>query len=314
MLQEKDIAKIVDTYVERREEAGYSHLATRKEILENQYNLNIPRYIESIDEEIPQDVDAHVFGGIPQQNIADLKILQSMVSDILGQSLKQVREGYVGLIKSVDDITVDVLNDARIIELSKKVEDKANVYIDKYWDTLRNVDDQTNLTHLMEKMLIEIKEILSTFDYIDVYDGYQIVAEIWKKSLTHDTELIKLSDFYTVGRTREPNMVTKGTGNKKREEQDGWVGSIVPNELIKKHLFSQEVEEIESKKTQIQKIETELSELVDAAKIEDSDEANALGDTLNEAGEVFESKAVKAELKAASKETVEYQLLKKSVN
>ncbi|MEK4629000.1 type I restriction-modification system subunit M [Solibacillus sp. FSL R7-0682] len=311
VLQEKDIAKIVDTYVERREEAGYSHLATRKEILENQYNLNIPRYIESIDEEIPQDVDAHVFGGIPQQNIADLKILQSMVSDILGQSLKQVREGYVGLIKSVDDITVDVLNDARIIELSKKVEDKANVYIDKYWDTLRNVDDQTNLTHLMEKMLIEIKEILSTFDYIDVYDGYQIVAEIWKKSLTHDTELIKLSDFYTVGRTREPNMVTKGTGNKKREEQDGWVGSIVPNELIKKHLFSQEVEEIESKKTQIQKIETELSELVDAAKIEDSDEANALGDTLNEAGEVFESKAVKAELKAASKETVEYQLLKK---
>lgn len=311
VLQEKDIAKIVDTYVERREEAGYSHLATRKEILENQYNLNIPRYIESIDEEIPQDVDAHVFGGIPQQNIADLKILQSMVSDILGQSLKQVREGYVGLIKSVDDITVDVLNDARIIELSKKVEDKANVYIDKYWDTLRNVDDQTNLTHLMEKMLIEIKEILSTFDYIDVYDGYQIVAEIWKKSLTNDTELIKLSDFYTVGRTREPNMVTKGTGNKKREEQDGWVGSIVPNELIKKHLFSQEVEEIESKKTQIQKIETELSELVDAAKIEDSDEANALGDTLNEAGEVFESKAVKAELKTASKETVEYQLLKK---
>lgn len=311
VLQEKDIAKIVDTYVECREEEGYSHLATRKEILENQYNMNLPRYIESIDDEIPQDVDAHLLGGIPQQNIADLKILQSTVSDILEQSLRQVRDGYVELTKSVDEITVDVLNDPRIIELSKKVEDKANPYIDKYWEALRNVDDQTNLTQLMEKMLVEIKRILSTFDYIDVYDGYQIVAEIWKKSLTNDTEIIKLSDFYTAGRTREPNIVTKGTGNKKREEQDGWVGSIVPNELITKHLFSQEVEEIESKKTQIQEIETELSELVDVAKVEDSDEANALGDTLNEAGEAFESKAVKAELKAASKETLEYQLLKK---
>lgn len=311
VLREKDIAKIVDTYVERREEVGYSHLATRKEILENQYNMNLPRYIESIDDEIPQDVDAHLLGGIPQQNIADLKILQSTVADILEQSLKQVREGYVELIKPVDEITVDVLNDARILELSKKVEDKANAYIDKYWDALRNVDDQTNLTQLMEKMLVEIKEILSTFDYIDVYDGYQIVAEIWRNSLTHDTEIIKLSDFYTAGRTREPNIVTKGTGNKKREEQDGWVGSITPNELITKHLFSQEVEGIELKKTQIQEIETELSELVDAAKVEDSDEANALGDTLNEAGEAFESKAVKAELKVASKETVEYQLLKK---
>ncbi|UZM98902.1 hypothetical protein OL548_32405 [Lysinibacillus sp. MHQ-1] len=82
-------------------------------------------------------------------------------------------------------------------------------------------------------------------------------------------------------------MVTKGTGNKKREEQDGWVGSIVPNELITKQLFSQEVEEIETKKIQIQEIETELSELVEAAKVEDSDEANALGETLNEAGEAF---------------------------
>lgn len=65
----------------------------------------------------------------------------------------------------------------------------------------------------MEEMLIHIKELLSEFDFIDVYDGYQIVAEIWKNALTHDTELIAASDFYTVGRTREPNMVTKGTGN-----------------------------------------------------------------------------------------------------
>ncbi|WKB36430.1 hypothetical protein QS257_04775 [Terrilactibacillus sp. S3-3] len=71
------------------------------------------------------------------------------------------------------------------------------------------------MTQLMDEMLVEIKETLSEFKYIDVYDGYQIVAEIWKNALTHDTEIIALSDFYKAGRTREPNMVTKGTGKKK---------------------------------------------------------------------------------------------------
>ena len=311
VLQEKDIAKIVDTYVDRRVEKGYSHLAYLKDILENQYNMNIPRYIEAIGEEIPQDVDAHLLGGIPQKNIDDLKILQSTVSDVFGKSLKEIREGYIELLKPVEEISEDILSDSRIVEKSKEIESKTKAYIDKYWDILRTVDKSSNMAQLMDEMLVEIKEILSEFKYIDIYDGYQIVAEIWKNALTHDTEIIALSDFYTAGRTREPNMVTKGTGNKKREEQDGWVGSIVPNELIAKRLYSDELEEIESKKTRIQEIETELSDLIEAAKVEDSDEANALGETLNESGEAFENKSIKAELKKATKGTVEYNLLNK---
>src|SRR5699024_6697204 len=63
VLQENNIAKIVDTYIERTEEKGFSHKASQKEIKENEYNLNIPRYIEALDEEIAQDVDAHLYGG-----------------------------------------------------------------------------------------------------------------------------------------------------------------------------------------------------------------------------------------------------------
>ncbi len=310
VLQEKDIAKIVDTYVERREEKGYSHLATRGEILENQYNMNIPRYVEAIDDEIPQDVDAHLLGGIPLQNIEDLKVLQSTVPDILNQYLNEIRSGYVELLKPVEVITGEILSDARIAATSNEIESKAKSYVNKYWDILRVVDNNSNSNQLMNDMLVEIKTLLAEFTYIDVYNGYQIVAEIWKNSLVHDTEIIALSGFYTAGRTREPNIVTKGSGDKKREEQDGWVGTIVPNELIAKRLYSDELEGIETKKMRIQEIENELSDLVEAAKVEDSDEADALGGTLNEAGEAFEIKSVKAELKKSSKRTVEYKLLK----
>ncbi len=311
VLQEKDIAKIVDTYVERREEKGYSHKATRDEILKNEYNMNIPRYIEGLEEDIPHDVDGHLFGGIPQKNIDDLKILQSTVPDVLGEALKEKRAGYVELVKSISEITEAILKDERIAEISKEVRAQTKAYLDKYWSILRNVEKEQDLKQLMEEMLIEIKALLSAFKFVDVYDGYQIVAEIWKNALTHDTEIIALGDFYSAGRTREPNMVTKGSGDKKREEQEGWIGSIVPNDLIGKRLYGNELEAIENKKTRIQEIETELADLVEGAKVEDSVEANALSDALNEAGEAFENSKVKGELKKATKDTVEYDLLKK---
>lgn len=317
VLQEKDIAKIVDTYVERAEIKGYSHLATREEIIENEYNMNIPRYVEAIDEEIPQDVDGHLYGGIPQKNIDELKILQSTVKDVLDSALSPVRDGYSTLVKPISELTNNVLCDSRVVKKSEDIKAKAGEFIAKYWDALRKIDNVLDVNPLMEEMLIHIKAILSEFDFIDVYDGYQIVAEIWKNSLTHDIELIARSDFYTVGRTREPNIVTKGTGNKKREEQDGWVGAIIPNDLIAKRLYSDALKAIDDKKSRVGEIDTELAELVEAAKVEDSDENAALYDALkknedDEPQDSFESKAIKAELKKATKGTPVYSLLKKA--
>lgn len=309
VLQEKDIAKIVDTYVERTEEKGYSRRVSRETIVDNQYNLNIPRYIEAIDEEIPHDVDAHLLGGIPQQNIDELKTLQAAIPDVVQSALREVRPGYVELVKSVDDLAIDIFHDDRIVKQSQEIEGKAQDYIYRYFDILRAVDRNTDLTQLMNDMLDEIKLLLSEYPHLDLYGGYQIIAEVWKRALTHDTELIVQSDFYTVGRTREPKMVTKGSGEKKREEQDGWVGSMVPNDLIAKHLYRQELESIESKNSRIQEIEGELLNWAEAAKVEDSDEANALADSLNEAGEALDSKLVKAELKKADKGSHDHKLL-----
>ncbi|ENL9969476.1 TPA: type I restriction-modification system subunit M [Listeria monocytogenes] len=316
-LQEKDIARIVDTYVERAEKAGYSHLASREEIVENDYNMNIPRYVESIDKEIPHDVDAHLYGGIPQANIDELKTLQTTVKNVLDSALKPIRDGYVQLEKPMDELTNEVLTDKNITTKSDIIREKSEAFIELYWKKLHEINNIVDVNPLMEEMLVNIKELLSSFDGIDVYDGYQVIAEVWKNSLTHDAELIAGGGFYTIGRTREPNMVTKGSGNKKREEQDGWVGAIVPNELIAKRFYSEELQIIEDKKARLTAVEAELSELVEAAKTEDSEENIALFESLkkNAEGEPqdsFESKTVKAELKRVTKESSSYELLKKA--
>lgn len=316
VLREKDIAQIVDTYVDKTEVAGYSHLADRKEIIENEYNLNIPRYVEAIDSEIPQDVDGHLLGGIPMKNITDLKVLNSIIKDVLDKALTPLREGYVELNESVDDLTKEVLADERVKNKSAEVEGKVTEYLQKFWGKLISVDSETEIEDLRDEMLAEIKQILSKFDYLDAYAGYQIIAEIWKNTLFNDTELIAGMGFYTAGRTREPNMVTKGTGQKKHEEQDGWIGAIVPNDLIAKNLYSELVQKIADSKEQLTATESELSELVEAAKVEDSDENSILYDSIkknkdDEPQDSFDNKKIKAELKEAKKGSDEYQLLHK---
>jgi len=316
VLQEKDIAKIVDTYSSRNEIEGYSHLATHEEIIANEWNMNIPRYVEADNDEIAQDVDAHLYGGIPKSNIDELLVLNKSVPEVINSSFEVLREGYLMLNKSMEQLTEEVINAPQVLAKNDKLRKIAESFVAKYWDILRQVNLDSDLTSLMSEMLSEIKEEVSSIEFVDAYSAYQIVAEIWKDSLTKDSELIAASDFYTIGRTREPNMVTKGSGKNKRQEQDGWIGMLVPNELIAKRLFASEQEEIEELKNKAQEIDSELSELVEAAKVEDSEEYEALYESLkknedDEPQDAFEAKTIKAELKIAEKGTSEFEWLKR---
>lgn len=316
VLQEKDIAKIVDTYSSRDEIEGYSHLATHEEIIANEWNMNIPRYVEADNDEIAQDVDAHLYGGIPKSNIDELLVLNKSVPKVIESSFEVLREGYLMLNKSMEQLTEEVINAPQVLAKNDELRKIAESFVAKYWNILRQVKLDSDLTSLMSEMLFEIKEEVSNIKFVDSYSAYQIVAEIWKDSLTKDTELIAASDFYTIGRTREPNMVTKGSGKNKRQEQDGWIGMLVPNELIAKRLFASEQEEIEALKNKAQEIDSELSELVEAAKVEDSEEYEALYESLkknedDEPQDAFEAKTIKAELKRAEKGTSEFGWLKR---
>jgi type I restriction enzyme M protein len=315
VLQEKHIAKIVDTFMERNKEEGYSSLVYREDILENDYNMNIPRYVIAKSEEISHDVDAHLLGGIPEKDIKNLKILNTIVPDTLTNALHPLRTGYFELTKEISELTDEIMGSEQIYAKSEEMKKRINEYMDKYWSILIKVNKQSNIKGIMEDMLLEIKEILSTFKFINIYDGYQSIAEIWKNSLTKDLELISLGDFYTVARTREPNMIMKGSGSNRREEQDGWTSSIIPNKLIIKQLYSLESSNIEKLKQEVSEIEMELEELVEAAKVEGSDENEILYECLTknkegEAGNSFVNKAIKDELKEYNKDTDEYKLLK----
>jgi type I restriction enzyme M protein len=316
VLQEKDIAKIVDTYVSRQEQAGYSHLANRQEIIANEYNLNIPRYIEAIDDDFAHDVEGHLLGGIPQQNIDQLAVIRATTPDLLQAALEPIRPQYLTLKEDISELSTKILNDARVTQQSAQLAKQTQVYIERYWSQIIAINNPEQIQPLMEAMLNDIKSLLASFNYIDIYDGYQIIAEIWQNSLLHDTEIIAATDFYTAARNRIPNMVSKGSGAKKRLEQDGFVSSLIPSELIATELYADELANIDHKKQQIQTLESELADLVEAAKVEDSIEYDALYDSLkknddDEPLDTFDNKKLKQELKDTPKDSECYSLLKK---
>src|SRR5699024_2967875 len=230
------------------------------------------------------------------------------------ETFNEVRPGYVTLTKSIDDLTEDVLADEAVQKQMQALKDALQTYMSTYWDKLKTVHDVNDVEPLKDEMLTEIKQLLKEFRHVSTYAGYQIIAELWENMLAEDTEKIAISDFYTVARTRETNMVTKGSGKTKRTEQDGWIGSIVPNDLILKVLYTDELKEVEAKQESVVSITDEITELVEAAKVEESEEEAVLGETLNAREDDFTLSAVRSEIKNVEKGSAEYELLDKVKN
>lgn len=316
ILQDKDIARIVDTYSQRIENTGYSHLVSLDELKKNDYNLNIPRYVEQIETEIPHHVDAHLYGGIPKEDFNKLLILTTEIKDILSMHLKEIRNGYYD-IKNMDTLRVDILDSASVKEVNGKLNKRIEVYVEKYWENLKSVNEQTGLAGLKSVMLADAKRLFMDIKWVDPYEAYQVVAELWNTIFNHDLEIIAVSGFYESARMTEPNMVSKGQGKNKRMVQEGVRGSIIPNDLIEEILFSEKKKELEVIQVELENVNDELSELVEAAKVEESDEYYALNDLIKrndegETTETFDAKLVKKELKNLGPTDDAYQLVKQT--
>lgn len=153
VLEEKHIAKIVDTYEDKRVEEGYSALVTREDLIENDFNMNIPRYVTKVSKDIEHDVDGHLLGAIPKNNINQLKILNYLVPEILYESLEEVKPGYYRLNKFIEKLSEEILNSKEVKLKEDHMKKKLDEYIKKYWDSLISVDKETNLLDLKKKCL-----------------------------------------------------------------------------------------------------------------------------------------------------------------
>ena len=240
----------------------------------------------------------------------------SIAQDIVKNHLSEVCEGFYK-VEAIDSLQAEVLQSPNIETERKTLEAHINTFVEKYWNILKSVSSETNLANLKAAMLDDARNLFAHISWVDSYEAYQVVAELWHQKLTTELEIITGNDFYDAAIMTEPHMVTKGSGKTKRVEQDGVIGRLIPNDLIEHFLFSEERDKLDSYQADLDSLESELGELIEAAKEEASDEYYALNDLLkrdddDEVKDAFDAALVNKTLKKLAKTDESFELVKKT--
>ena len=293
-----DIKRIVDAVEKRADIEGFCHVASIEEVRANDYNLNIPRYVDSSGKPESWDIYATMFGGLPAGEVAEL--------DAYWQALPGLREalfvdnGTPCLRLAVDDVKA-------AIEGHRSVDDFKNGFVARFTgfaDELRRrlVDGFADVDIPSEEPLLGegIFARLEGVPLVDKYEAYQILDENWSV-ISNGLEVLQTEGFDAV-RGVDPRFMLKKKGNETSEVQDGWMGHILPFEVVQRELLGDDVAQIEQAEARLASIAGEVDEL--AENLTDDDKSS-LGDAFDEDGFVATAAVKRAkEVKKALKSGV----------
>ncbi len=257
-LRERDIHKIVDVFKGQLEIPKYSRFVRIKEIEENDYNLNIPRYVDTQEEEDIQDIGAHLMGGIPNRDIDDLQKYWSVYPNLKNKLFSPTnRDGYSMLNVKIEDIKSTIFSHEDFIKYSDEVKSKLVSWKNKYVPILKEIDSDTK----PKKLIVDISEDLlnkfSDSNLIDKYDVYQHLMDYWLETMRDDVYMIA---------------------------ESSWAANneLIPEDLIINRYFKEEkqaIEELEAKRDEITRQKEEFEE-------ENSGEDGVLEEIKNDKGNI----------------------------
>ena len=256
-LREKDIKKITETYINRIEEEKYSKIVPIKDIEKEDYNLNIPRYIDSSDDEMIQDIKAHLLGGIPERDINRFDKYWNIAPNLKNELFKRnEKEGYLDLAIDKDKI-IDKINDSE--ELKSYFDNLKNKVIEwknKNQEILLNVSNTTRTKDLIEEISNSMLTIFLDDKLIDKYDAYEYLMEYYNNTLKDDLHLIVESGWI-------PKLVY-GQDKKGRIKKNEFESDLLPKDIIIKEYYEDEAEKLEEENNElnnlIQKFEAKVEE------------------------------------------------------
>ena len=276
-----DVKKIADTYRERKEISGYSRVVTRDEIRRNEYNLNIPRYVDSNEPPTKYDIYSTMFGGIPDNEIADFGKYWGAFPTLQQQIFAPEHDRPYSTIK-VADIINTIHNNADVI-------DYKNRFTAAFADLsrllhVRLVDNVDTVKDVVENDLISANIFQRTVDLplVDKYAAYQILADNWA-AIMGDVEIIQTEGIGACNVVEPKTKMVKDKNGVEQEVIDGLKGRIIPFELVQKTLFTDELKAIVALQNRLDAIDGELEaardkllSMEDAEPYMDSENENAL--------------------------------------
>lgn len=277
VLRERDIKKILDTYRKREEIAGFSHLADLAEIEANQFNLNIPRYITPASKNESQNIDAHLNGGIPNEDIDQFADFWQAFPTLKNTLFSPLRAGFSHLNVPANEIFNTIEQDADyqafIAQMHANIEQWKNAVKAEILNAEAIKSGQ--ILPIFDKLEAKLFQQFTISHFTDPYEAYQLFVDSWNETISTDLELLAENNGFDYARTLVPNMVSKG---KEDEVQDGLKGAILPKTLIAEQFFTAEKAKREQIKQRISENEESITENQNelTSGIENEDDLTAL--------------------------------------
>jgi len=314
-LRASDIKRIADTVLDRETFPKFSKVVSREEIRGNEYNLNIPRYVDSSENPESWDIYASMFGGIPENEIDDLQVFWEAFPELRDTMFAKNSPINSNLI--VEDINATIKEHPSVQAFINGF-NKAFADFDSFLKTELLTNMLTVKINREETVLSDdIFKRLENIKLIDKYEAYQLLDNEWGV-INVDLEIIQTEGFEAT-KTVDPNMVTRKKDGVEQEVQDGWVGRIMPFLLVQETYLKDELNSLRAKENRVTEIAAELEYIIETISAEDNDEDNADDDAssvLNENFDSFNFKKLNEYLEKifAAVETGEIKALKDYLN
>lgn len=267
-----DIKRITDAIKYRKDIEKFCRVVSREEIRRNDYNLNIPRYVDSSEKSESWDIYASMFGGIPNVEIDELHDVWNAFPTLKTDLFYNVSSDYSNI--KVDNIKNCILNNSDV----KKF---ISFYIDSFKDFDKELYKKVvlnstliNISKTEEEISEDIFKRLKDVPLIDSYEAYQLFKNEWM-NISIDLEIIQTEGFDST-KIVDANMVIKKKDNKDVEVQEGWVGRILPFELVQEEFMKDQLDILKEKETKINDIVSYYSEAIDL--LSEDDKENLLND------------------------------------
>lgn len=286
-LREQDIHKIVDTFAKQVDVSRYARMVPVAEISDqkNEYNLNLPRYIDSTAPEDSQDIEGHLRGGIPNRDIDALERYWELIPGVRSELFKPLRENYSQLAVRQPEIKQIIFSHREFTAFN----DSVNRLFCKW--------KQTNTPKLKAfdkdgrpKALIEIvaEDLLTTFrkaPLLDAYDLYQQLMDYWAETMQDDCYLLAADGWREAA---QPRLIVEDKNKKTKTRPDFVLGKkkyqaeLIPPALIVRRWFAEEQAALEKLETEVAALEQQIEEMAE----EQGGEEGLLAEAANEKGKI----------------------------
>lgn len=297
-----DIKRIIDVVTERKSVEKFSRVVSKEEIRNNDYNLNIPRYVDSSEDAEYYDIFATVSGGIPAPEVEKFEPYWKAFPSLKDEIFSKPNEFYYELKnQAIKDLLLSNKDIQTFEDEYKKAFESLADFLKS--DLIKNLK-AINANKEEDLIAQQIFDRLQNVSLVDKYEAYQSLDDEWQK-IAIDLEIISTEGIEAC-RKVEPNLVMKG----KDEVQDGWKGRIMDFELVQKMYFVQELENIEEQNRKLEAKSSALAELIGESEegeeeIELTAEQKKQQKKLND-----EAKAIRKEIAKLTKELEEKTIKK----